>query len=164
MFGDNFGGGGFSGGGGFGGGYDYAGGCSYQPAYAPVHVPHYHEEHFAQPCYDDSFNDPVPIPAQAPEHDSYDDVYDARADIPLPAEHAGDPLAHNATTASHRLGASSGAEAQALMERVVNEAIAAQERHMAQEAAEAAAEAAALADASKPGLFAKIRGVFFGLR
>lgn len=139
MFGDNFGGGGFSGGGGFGGGYDYAGGCSYQPAYAPVHVPHYHEEHFAQPCYDD--------------------VYDARADVPLPGEPAGDTLVHNAATASHRFGAAAGAEAQALMERVVNEAIAEQERHMAREAAEAAASAAALADASKPGLFAKIRGV-----
>lgn len=157
MFGDNF-GGGFSGGGGFGGGYDYAGGCSYQPAYAPVHVPHYHEEHCSQPRYDDSFHDPVQEPEQ-PLYDSYDD-YDARADIPLPAEqHAGDPLAHNDTTASHRLSAAA-ADAQALMERVVNEAIAAQERHLAQEAA----EAAALADASKPGLFAKIRGVFFGLR
>lgn len=150
MFSDNFGGGGFGG-----------GGCSYQPVYEPVHVPHYHEEHFSQHCYDDSFHDPAPELEQTLYDDSYDDVYDSRADIPLPAEqHAGDPLVHNATTASHRLSASSGAEAQALMERVVNEAIAAQERHMAREAAEAAASAAALADASKPGLFAKIRGVF----
>lgn len=163
MFGDNFGGGGFSGGGGCGG-YDYGGGCSYQPVYEPVHVHHYPEAHFSQPCYDDSFQDPGPELEQTLD-DSYNDVYDAIADIPLPAEqHAGDPLVHNDTTASHRLSASSGAEAQALMERVVNKAIAAQERHLAQEAAEAAALAAALADASKPGLFAKIRGVFFGLR
>lgn len=159
MFGDNFGGGGFSG----GGGYDYGGGCSYQPVYEPVH--RWPEEHFSQHCYDDSFHDPAPAPEleleQTLYEDSCDDVYDSIADIPLPAEqHAGDPLVHNDTTASHRLGAAAGAEAQALMERVVNEAIAAQERHMAQEAA----EAAALADASKPGLFAKIRGVFFGLR
>ncbi|MDR4126497.1 hypothetical protein [Yanghanlia caeni] len=164
MFGDNFGGGGGVSGGGGCGGYDYGGGCSYQPVYEPVHVHHYPEAHFSQPCYDDSFQDPAPELEQTLYDDSYDDVYDARADVPLPAEqHAGDTLAHNATTASHRLGAAASAEAQALMERVVNEAIAAQERHMAQEAAEAAAEAAALADASKPGLFAKIRGVF-GLR
>lgn len=157
MFGDNF-GGGFSGGG-FGGGYDYGGGCSYQPVYAPVQ--HYHDEHFSQHCYDDSFQDPGPEPEQPLYDDSYD-VYDARADIPLPGEPAGDTLAHNAATASHRLGAAAGAEAQALMERVVAEAIAAQERHLALEAAEAA-EAAALQVIQPQGVFTKIRG-FFGLR
>lgn len=158
MFGDNF-GSGFSGGGGCGG-YDYGGGCSYQPVYEPAH--HWPEEHFAQPRYDDSFLDPAPELEleQTLYDDSYDDAYDAIADIPLPAEpQAGDPLVHNDTTASHRLSAAAAADAQALMERVVAEAIAEQERYLAQEAAEAA-EAAALAEASKPGLFAKIRGVF----
>lgn len=160
MFGDNFGGGGgFS-----GGGYDYGGGCSYQPVYEPAH--HWPEEHFAQPRYDDSFHGPAPAPELELEQtldDSYNDVYDATADIPLPAEHAGDPLMHNATTASHRIGAAAGAEAQVLMERVVNEAIAEQERHMAIEAAEIAAAAAAESEAAASrGFFAKFAG-FFGI-